>query len=455
MSMGRLSMVAESVGGELVGADQPFDSVSSDTRGLQPGQLFFALRGERFDASRFVDEAERLGAAGAVVESLVDTELPQIVTGDTRAALGRFARSWRRRFELPVIGVTGSNGKTTVRSMIAAILRAQWPDPHEVLATEGNLNNEIGLPLTVLRLRDSHRSAVFEMGANHVGEIAYLADIGAPTVGLVNNAGPAHLEGFGGMDGVARGKGEMFSALPDDGIAIVNFDDKYRDFWLGLCGDRRVLGFGLREDADYRAQAIDETGQDSLAFTLIGPDLELPIRLPMAGGHNLRNALAAAAATSAAGVSPQAVQEGLASTANVGGRLKRAESSVGAVIYDDSYNANPASVRAGMEFLAAQPATTWLVFGDMGELGLDELALHARVGEDARALGIDRLFATGDLSKAAVEAFGAGASHYPDREALADALQAELEAGTVVLVKASRFMGLERVVARLVNGGGC
>jgi len=450
--MGRLSMVAESVGGELVGADQPFDSVSTDTRSLQPGQLFFALRGVRFDASRFVDEAQRLGAAGAVVDSLVDTELPQVIAGDTRAALGRFARSWRRRFELPVIGVTGSNGKTTVRSMIAEILRAEWPDPQQVLATEGNLNNDIGLPLTVLRLRDTHRSAVFEMGANHVGEIACLADIGAPTVGLVNNAGPAHLEGFGGMDGVARGKGEMFSALPDDGVAIVNFDDKYREFWLGLCGERRVLGFGLSEDADYRAQAIEEAG-DSLAFTLLGPGLELPIRLPMAGGHNLRNALAAAAATMAAGVSPQAVRQGLAAAANVGGRLKRVESSVGAVIYDDSYNANPASVRAGMEFLAAQPGTTWLVFGDMGELGAEERTLHARVGQDARALGIDRLFATGDRSQAAVEAFGTGASHYPDREALGDALQAELEPGTVVLVKASRFMGLEQVVARLVDGG--
>mgnify|MGYP001822843086 CR=1 FL=1 len=451
--MGRLSMVADSVGGELVGADRPFDSVSTDTRSLRPGQLFFALRGERFDASRFIDEAERLGAAGAVVESLADSGLPQVLIGDTRTALGRFARSWRRGFELPVIGVTGSNGKTTVRSMIAAILRAEWSGSEQVLATEGNLNNEIGLPLTVLRLRDTHRSAVFEMGANHVGEIAYLADIGAPTIGVVTNAGPAHLEGFGGLDGVARGKGEMFSALPDDGVAVVNFDDRYRDFWLGLCGERRVLGFGLGEEADYRAEDVDEAAGDDLEFTLAGPGLRLPIRLPMAGRHNLRNALAAAAATIAAGASAAAVQQGLAAMANVGGRLKRVESPCGAVVYDDIYKANPASVRAGLEFLDSQPWPTWFVFGDMGELGAEEQTLHAQVGRDARELGIDRLFATGELSVAAVDAFGDGASHYPDREALSRALQSELEAGVVVLVKASRFMGLDRVVARLASGG--
>ena len=451
--MGRLSMVAESVGGQLVGADRPFDSVSTDTRSLQPGELFFALRGDRFDAARFVDEAERLGAAGAVVEQPADSSLPQVIAGDTRAALGRFARSWRRRFELPVIGVTGSNGKTTVRSMIAAILRAEWPDPGHVLATQGNLNNEIGVPLTVLRLRATHRSAVFEMGANHVGEIAYLADIGAPTIGVVTNAGPAHLEGFGGLDGVARGKGEMFGSLPEDGLAVVNFDDDYRDFWLGLCGARRVVGFGLSPAAAYRAEEIDECAGDALAFTLVGPGIRLPIRLPMAGRHNLRNALAAAAATMAAGASAQSVQDGLAATGNVGGRLKRVESPTGAVIYDDSYNANPASVRAGLEFLAAQPGQTLFVFGDMGELGSEATALHEKVGRDAHELGIDRLFATGDLSVAAVDAFGDGAVHYPDREALTDALKAELRDGLVVLVKASRFMGLEQVVKRLVTGG--
>ncbi len=256
MSMGRLSMVAESVGGRLFGDDQSFDSVSTDTRALSAGQLFFALRGENFNAGEFVDQAARLGAAGAVVEQRADCDISQVEVVDTRLALGRLARSWRRKFDLPVVGVTGSNGKTTVRAMIAAILQADQSDASAVLATQGNLNNDIGLPLTVLRLRESHRCAVFEMGANHAGEIAYLADIAAPSVAIVTNAGPAHLEGFGSIAGVARAKGELYTSLADDGIAVINADDDYRDTWLALSDQRRVLTFGLQPSADYSATDI-------------------------------------------------------------------------------------------------------------------------------------------------------------------------------------------------------
>jgi UDP-N-acetylmuramoyl-tripeptide--D-alanyl-D-alanine ligase len=452
--MGRLSMVAESVGGQLFGADRSFDSISTDTRALSAGQLFFALRGENFNAGEFIDQAARLGAAGAVVEQRADCEISQVQVDDARLALGRLARSWRRKFDLPVIGVTGSNGKTTVRAMIAAILQADQADASAVLATQGNLNNEIGLPLTVLRLRASHRCAVFEMGASHAGEIAYLADIAAPTVAIVTNAGPAHLEGFGSVAGVARAKGELYAALGDDGIAVINADDDFRDTWLALCGRRRVLTFGLQSSADYSAADITRRdGGEGLEFTLVGPGLSLSIQLPMVGQHNLLNALGAAAASLAAGVKPQSVQAGLATVQNVGGRLRRVTCASGATLYDDSYNANPASVKAAMEFLAGQPGETWLLFGDMGELGADAEALHAEVGHQARALGIQRLLATGPLSQASVAAFGSGARHFQDADALYAQAVEQLHPGVVMLVKASRFMALDQLVARLAESG--
>ena len=454
MSMGTLTMLAESVHGVLIGADRPFEAVSTDTRSLSEGDLFFALRGERFDASQFIDEAARRGAAGAVVEHRQSSELPQVEVTDSRRALGDFARSWRAGFQLPVIGVTGSNGKTTVKELIAAILRADTSRPEDVLATTGNLNNEIGLPLMVLRLRAAHRRAVFEMGASHAGEIDYLAGIAAPTVAVVTNAAAAHLEGFGSLDRVARAKAELFAALPADGIAVVNRDDAYFDDWLGVIGNRPSLSFGLDPRADFHATALvqeNRSGHMCWAFELHAQGEQIPVRLPMAGRHNVVNTLAAAAAAVAAGASLESVQRGLTGADNVPGRLRRLCSPAGAVIYDDSYNANPASVRAAIDFLAQQPGETWLVFGDMAELGADSERLHREVGEAAAAAGIDRFVGVGASGAVAAHAFGPAAQQFSDADAAADALRGQAGSGVVALVKGSRCMGLETVVDALTG----
>lgn len=455
--MGMLSMVAESVAGTLIGSDRAFDAVSTDTRTLRQGELFFALRGERFDAAAFVDEAARRGAAGAVVESRQDTALSQVEVADTRRALGDFAREWRQQHRLPVIAVTGSNGKTTVREMIGAILKADTEEPEQVLVTAGNLNNDIGLPLMVLRLTAQHRAAVFEMGANHAGEIAYLATIAQPGIGLVTNAGAAHLEGFGSVDGVARAKGELFTGLPEDGIAVINRDDRYFDYWCELSANRAVLSFGLDARADFRADGLRlvTAGSSSIwTFTMHTPVGQLAIELPMAGEHNVRNALGAAAAATAAGVGVDAIVDGLARVENVTGRLRRLATPAGAVVFDDSYNANPASVRAAIDFLGSQRGETWLILGDMAELGADSDALHAAMGQAARDAGIDRLICVGEASRASAAAYGPAAETYADREALMTALDEPPGAGVTVLVKGSRCMGLEAVVAALTTTDG-
>lgn len=451
--MATLGMVAESVRGVLHGADRAFDAVSTDTRSLREDELFVALRGANYDAADFVVDAARLGAAGALVERHVASDLAQVVVPDTRDALGELARVWRQRFAMPVIGVTGSNGKTTVKDMTAAILRAHTGDDAAVLATRGNLNNEIGLPLMVLELRALHQAAVFEMGASAPGEIGSLAAIAQPTIGIVTNAGPAHLEGFGSLEVVAKTKGELFASLPADGTAIINRDDPFFDDWLARCPGCRALSFGLGPHPDVRATDIRENGS-SLEFTLHLPDTHFPVRLAMAGQHNVSNALAAAAAALAVGVDRGAVQDGLAKAAQPAGRLRRLESATGAVVYDDSYNANPASVLAAVGFLAAQPGETWLVLGDMKELGPDSLELHRDCGAAARDAGIDRLLCVGDHAREAATAFGDGGDWFESREALIAAAQKDLGAGVTVLVKGSRSMGMEKVAAALVAAGG-
>jgi UDP-N-acetylmuramoyl-tripeptide--D-alanyl-D-alanine ligase len=430
MSMGTLTMVADAVNGTLVGADHAFESVSTDTRTLQPGQLFFALQGERFDAAEFVHQASRLGAAGAVVAQRQSCDLPQVEVTDTRSALGRLAKKWRARFVIPVIAVTGSNGKTTVKEMIAGILRAHVGDEAALLVTAGNLNNEIGLPLTVLRLRDRHRIAVLEMGASHRGEIAYLADIAAPGIGVVTNAGIAHLEGFGGKANIAASKGELFESLSNDGVAIINRDDEFFTFWRDLCGHADTRTFGLSDSADFRAADIREVVDDTV-----------------------RNALAAAAAATAAGATWEAVQQGLAAVSNVAGRMRAATAAGGMTIFDDSYNANPGSVRAAIEFLSQRDGEQWLVLGDMAELGPSSAELHRAVGEQAKKAGIARLFCLGQQARESAEAFGAGAASFASIDELSEAIKAEQQPGIVLLVKGSRCMGLEKLVATLQQEG--
>ena len=444
-AMTSLHQAAAWIGAELNGADAHFDQISTDTRTLAPGALFVALVGERFDGHEHLQAALDAGAVGALVaKPQPDVEIPQLVVADTLVGLQQLAHAWRQQFSLPVIGVTGSNGKTTVKQMLAAVLGTQG----SVLATEGNLNNHIGLPLTLLRLRAEHAYAVIEMGANHHGEIATLAAIADPRVGVITQAGDAHLEGFGDRDGVARAKGELLQHLGEGDVAAINADDAYADYWQHIAAPAAVLRFGFDASAQVRAEQVRVEAESS-AFELQTPAGRASVVLPLPGKHNVSNALAAAAAATALGLDADSIATGLAAVRNVGGRLRWQTAQLGARVLDDSYNANPTSLRAGLELLAGLPGRRWLVLGGMGELGPDTEALHAQAGEDARQLGIDQLFTLGAQAAAAAGAFGVGAQRFEDIDELVSALEAELDASVVVLVKGSRAARMERVVQAL------
>ena len=430
------------------GADVRFTGLSTDTRTLVTDNLFFALAGPHFDGHDYVEQARAAGAAAVAVSRSVDTTLPRLQVEDTRRALGRLAAHWRSRFAVPVIGVTGSNGKTTVKEMLAAILGTAGP----VLATHGNLNNDIGVPLTLARLAPEHRSAVIEMGANHPGEIAYLTTLVRPTVGIVTNAGPAHLEGFGSIAGVARAKGELFAGLAADAVAVINADDSCADLWRGLAGSRRVLSFGLAMDADVSGDYRSVAGHTQLRLRT--PAGEVEIALPLPGRHNAVNALGATAAALAAGADLAAVRRGLESLAPVAGRLQRTHRGDGGLLLDDTYNANPGSLAAAIDVLCEAPAPRWLVLGDMGELGPDGGTLHAEAGAYAQAAGIDALYCLGGLAAQAARRFGPGARTFQDLDTLVAALRADLRAEVTLLVKGSRRMGMERVVRALAGTDG-
>jgi len=442
-----LSQVAAATGGRLCGADPALNGVSTDTRAVRQGQLFIALRGERFDAHDFLAQAVAAGAGALLVgdESKLPAGVPAVVVADTRLALGALAAAWRKQFVLPVIAVTGSNGKTTTKEMIAAILKAAFGDA--VLATHGNLNNDIGLPLTLLGLNAGHRAAVIEMGMNHPGEIAYLAPLGAPSVALVTNAQRAHLEGMGDLDEVAREKGSIFGGLGAGGVAVINADDAYADFWRTMAAPHAVRSFAIDHAADVRGQ-VRQHGLET-QLTLQSPEGEGELRLRVAGRHNARNAVAAAAACLAAGIPLTAVVAGLESFAGVKGRLQQRAGRQGAAILDDTYNANPDSVRAGIDVLAATIGRKILVLGDMGEIGEASGQYHDEIGGYAKSQGIDRLFALGDASQQAVRNFGDGARHFCNIEKLIAAVDKELGPETIVLVKGSRFMKMERVADAL------
>jgi UDP-N-acetylmuramoyl-tripeptide--D-alanyl-D-alanine ligase len=439
-------------GGTAVGGNPRIEGVSTDTRTLASGELFIALKGENFDGHEFLDAAAERGAA-AVMVSAEWAEgrtlgLPALVVADTRLALGALGAWWRSRFDIPLIGVTGSNGKTTVKEMIASILRAQaQADGYDaelaVLATAGNLNNDIGLPLMLLRLHASHRAAVIEMGMNHPGEIAYLTRLAQPTVALVNNAQRAHLAGLGGVAEVARAKGEIFDGLREGGTAVINADDPFAGLWREMNAGRRVLAFGLDQPADVRGRAELKALGSVLSIDAPQGAVEATLRVP--GVHNARNALAAAAAALAAGASPAAVSAGLTSFRGVKGRLQIRPATGGAVLIDDSYNANPDSVRAAIDVLAATPGRKILVLGDMGEIGGQAGQFHDEVGGYAKSQGVDQLFALGEQSELASRNFGAGGQHFDSVEALLAVLAPQLDGDTAVLVKGSRFMRMERV----------
>ena len=448
--MFRLSEAAAMLGVPFAGSDAPVLRVSTDSRSIQPGDLFIALRGEKFDGGAYAEDALRQGAAGVVLDHAQAPAVTQAIrVDDTRLALGRLAAAWRARFDLPVVALTGSNGKTTVKEMLAAILRAETGDAEAVLATEGNLNNDIGVPQMLLRLRPHHRFAVFEMGMNHAGEIDYLTRLARPDVALVNNALTAHIGNLGSVEAIARAKGEIFHGLSDAGIAVINADDAHAPLWREANAHRIVVDFGQHADARVRGDIATHAFGSRLAIHL--PNATLEIELAMPGSHNAMNALAAAALAFTLDVDHRSIVAGLTAFTGVKGRLQRKPALHGSTLIDDTYNANPDSVRAALVVLAAQSGKKLLVLGDMGELGQDAAALHAEIGLAAREAGTDRLLALGELTKATVGAFGHGAMHFDRIEALLAELETALDADTTVLVKGSRFMKMERVVNRFLE----
>jgi len=450
MSMMRLSEVAAMLGVPFAGEDAEVLRVCTDSRTIQPGDLFIALRGEKFDGGRFAAQALERGAAGVVLDA---AQAPDMTTAlrvdDTRLALGRLAAAWRRRFTIPLVAITGSNGKTTVKEMLAAILRVEAGSDDAVLATEGNLNNDIGLPLMLLRLRQTHQFAVLEMGMNHAGEIDYLTRLARPDVAVVNNAMTAHIGFLGSVEAIARAKGEIFNGLSDAGIAVFNADDAHAGLWREANALRSVIEFGIRQPAAVRGQY--RPGPFGSALTLTLPNACLDVALQVPGEHNVMNALAAATAAFVLDVGLRSIDAGLSGFSGVKGRLQRKPALHGSTFIDDTYNANPDSVQAALAVLAQQPGRKVLVLGDMGELGDDAAAMHAQIGLAARDAGVDTLLALGELTREAVGAFGVGAMYFERIQELLAELENVLTPDTTVLVKGSRFMQMERVVNSFVE----
>lgn len=445
-----LSEIATAVGGRVVGSNGSIHAVITDSRAITPGCLFVALHGQRFDGHRFVGEVARQGAAAVLVDREPEAEWPpSVVVSDTRVALGRLAAYWRRQSRAKVIAVTGSNGKTSVKEMTAHILSRVAPS----IATEGNLNNDIGMPLTLLRLAASHEYAVVEMGMNRPGEIASLAAIAAPDVACVTNAGLAHLAGLGSVQAIAEEKGQVFAALSARGIAVVNADDCFADYWRGLAPGR-VVTYGLQAAADVSATYVLRGAGSELMLKIPSAPAPLPVTLGVLGRHSVMNALAATAIAFALDVPGQTIVDGLSAARPVHGRLETGPGYAGSSLIDDTYNANPDSARAALDVLAHLPGERWFVLGDMNELGPDAARLHSAFGEAAAQTGIDHLLTFGDLAYHASRSFGARARHYRDIDELIAELKPALHRGAVVLVKGSRSTRMERVIAGLRDTGG-
>ncbi|MFP5392419.1 MAG: UDP-N-acetylmuramoyl-tripeptide--D-alanyl-D-alanine ligase [Gammaproteobacteria bacterium] len=453
---GTLSQLLPNVAGARMTMDAAFDSVSTDSRSAGPGSLFVALRGERFDAHDFLQQVAASGAAAVVAEELPDGfALPALIVPNTLTALGEIANSWRRQFDIPVIGVTGSNGKTTVKEMIASILAAAHGEDAR-LATRGNLNNEIGVPLTLMRLEASDRAAVVELGMNHPGEIGRLTKIAAPTIGMVNNAQREHQEFMHTVEAVAQENGSVIAGLPADGVAVFPGDDTYTELWRGLAGSRRTITFGMTDACDVRCvHRAEEFGSE--LDVMVVPDGAFTIRLAAAGLHNVRNAMAAIACAEAAGIGHDAIVLGLESFAPVAGRLQRKQAKSGALVIDDTYNANPDSVRAAIDVLAKAPAPRVLVLGDMGEVGTQGKEFHEEIAAYAAGSGIDAVLVTGELARHMVDAARPNVRHFEQFDELLAAVDQTLgsksgsKSDATVLVKGSRFMKMERVVAHLTG----
>ena len=505
-----LSEIAACVQGVLVGDDVTVSSVSIDTRTIKSGQLYVAIKGPNFDGNEFVSEAEQAGAIAAIVHPGITSTVPHIVVDDTHLALAELAGAWRKKASvsvghigsipiatlltsmdggnavdcreqsrppslavghigsipiatlppsLAVVGITGSNGKTTVKEMVAAILSVNG----NTLFTQGNLNNDIGVPLTLLRLNEQHRYAVIEMGANHPGEIAYTSQYVQADVAIITNVGAAHIEGFGSVDGVAEAKGEIIRTLKQDGTAVLNRDDAYFDYWKSVAGNRKIISFGLDAQASVpHLRPVGEVTAHSVkteiinhefatTFELVTSEGELTVKLKLAGRHNVINALAATAACLALDIDLQQIKQGLESVKPVTGRLQPLLSRLGNIVIDDTYNANSASLKAGLDVLANCPGKPWLVLGAFGELGPESPKIHEQMGELIKSSGVVRLLAVGSDAQNTAKVFGKAATFFDSQNDLIEVLKQELKGDEAILIKGSRAQRMENVVAALVQ----
>lgn len=450
-----LQEIANLLGGELNGdaGDIRIQQLSINTRTLAPGDLYLAIKGAQFDGNAFVEQAAQAGAVAAIVEKEVATSLPYIKVADTRLALKQIAHAWRQRLQAQLVGITGSNGKTTVKEMLASVLAVSAP----VLYTQGNLNNDIGVPLTLLRLQPEHRYGVIEMGANHPGEIAYTGSCVQPDVAILNNVGAAHIEGFGSLAGVAQAKSEIISALSAQGTAILNADDAFYDFWRDIAGARKVISFGLSSTATVTARNITSgiSGAEFYTrFDLVTPHGEIAIQLKTPGQHNVMNALAVSAAALALGIDLTQIQRGLAAVNPVKGRMQPVVGVQGNLIINDTYNANPSSLKAALDVLMTCNGEPWVALGAFGELGAESWQIHADMGLTLKQMGVVRLWATGEYAKATVETFGAGAQFFAQQADLIAALKQALTKDAVLLCKGSRVQQMEKVVSSLCEATG-
>jgi UDP-N-acetylmuramoyl-tripeptide--D-alanyl-D-alanine ligase len=446
MQLAELAHIVQAELKSAVDSQIEFSGVAIDTRRLHAGNLYIAYAGPKHNGHDFVSEAARLGASAALVSQWVDVDLPQIKVPDTLVALQRYAAWHRSQFQPTVIAITGSCGKTTTRSLLQSILSVN----HSVLATEGNYNNHIGVPLMLLRLHAAHQFAVFELGANHMGEIAHLAELVQPDVALITQAGFAHIEGFGSLQNVAQAKGEIYAALPVSGCAVINVADDFASYWKSVsCANKQVT---FSSESLAQVTATDVVVEDQLSFNLHIHEKSVRVSLSMLGEHNVNNALAAAAAAHAVGIDLDVIRQGLESAANVRGRMCSVPGASGALIIDDAYNANPSSMRAAIDALRSIPKykRRVLVFGDMLELGVGAEEFHREVAQYARQQGIDLLFTFGQLASVCADAFGDGGLHCSSHEDLLEQLNRTLDKDSVVLIKGSNSLGLQRVADALI-----
>lgn len=445
-----LNEIASALKGNLIGQDLLMTGVSIDTRTLKAGDLYIAIKGKNFDGHDFISQALQAGASAILVNQKIDTDSAQIVVNDTHLALAELAGYWRRKMPVKIAGVTGSNGKTSVKEMIAAIFATQG----NTLFTQGNLNNDIGVPLTLLRLDENHRFAVIEMGANHPGEIAYTSRYAQADVSVITNVGPAHIEGFGSIDGVANTKAEIIESLGSAGVAILNRDEPYYDLWINKAGSRKSVSFGFDPAADIQAKNITTRLSEkgfTTQFDLKTVDATETICLGLAGKHNVKNALAATAVALQFGIDLKFIKQALEQVKPVTGRMQVLQGRQGNIVIDDTYNANPASLQAALDAINHANQPIWLVLGAFGELGDEAAAIHAEMATMIQSQSVQRLFATGELAKHTVAAFGSNGQHFDTQEHLIQTLTNAISGKEIILVKGSRSQKMENVVAALVD----